>query len=100
MFRAERALAGALNDWSIGEGVAEGNSEIDHACTCFDGSENHIACGGEVGIAAGYVGDQRGLRFEVEGHKSIVDCGGLDEVESRNYYGRRESQTRWSSDFI
>ena len=79
----EGALAGALDDWSIGERVAEGNSEFDHACTCVDGCENHIACGDEVGIAAGYVDDQRRLAFEVERHKSIVDCGGLFGVERK-----------------
>ena len=80
------ALAGALNDWSIGERVAEGNAEFDDACSCFNGRENHIAGGCEVGIAAGYVSDERRLRFEVEGHRSIVDCGlisswGVDDVE-------------------
>ncbi len=71
----EGALAGALNHWSIGERVAEGNAEFDDACSCFNGRENHIAGGCEVGIAAGYVSDERRLRFEVEGHRSIVDCG-------------------------
>ena len=71
----KRSLAGALNDWSVGERIAERNAELDDACSCFNGSENYIAGGCEVGIAAGYVSDESRLRFEVEGHRSIVDCG-------------------------
>lgn len=72
----ERSLAGALNHWPIGERIAERNPKLDDACSCFNGSENHIARGCEVGIAAGHVSDESRLRFEMERHRSIVDCGG------------------------
>ena len=80
----EGALAGALDDGSIGERIAEGNAEFDDACACFDGGENDFACCGEIGIAAGYVGDERGFVIEVKGHESIVDCGGLNRVPDEN----------------
>jgi len=73
----EGALAGALNDRSVGEGVAEGDAEFDDAGTRVDGGEDDVARGGEVRVAAGDVGDKRWLIFEVEGHEgSIVDCRG------------------------
>jgi len=50
-------LAGALDDRAIGKRIAEWDSEFDHACTRVDSREDDFARGGEVGVAAGYVGD-------------------------------------------
>ena len=68
----EGALAGALDDRPIGERIAERDSEFDDARSGFDGGENDFARGGEVGIAAGYVCDERGFAFEVEGHEGSI----------------------------
>src|ERR1039458_2390298 len=72
----ERPLTGALNHRAIGERIAEWDSEFDYTRTCVDGGEDDLASSREVGIAAGYIGDERWLVFEVKGHESIVDCGG------------------------
>ena len=53
----ERPLAGALNYGAIGERIAERDSEFDDACARVDGCEDDLFCGGEIGIAASYVGD-------------------------------------------
>ena len=73
----ERPLAGALNDRTISKGIAERNAQLNHARACVAGCEDDLARGGEIGIAAGHVGDEGRLAFEVEGHESIVDCGGF-----------------------
>ena len=73
----ERALAGALDNGTIGERIAEGHSEFDDACARFDRGEDHFARGVQIGIAAGDVGDEGGFVLEMEGHERIVDCGGL-----------------------
>src|SRR5208282_3705623 len=96
----EGALAGALNDGSISERIAEGNAELDDACSCFDGSENHIARGGEVGIAAGDVSDESRLRFEVKGHRSIVDCGGPIRVRVGSNAVEESSSGRFQEDSL
>lgn len=68
----EGALAGALNYGAIGQRIAEWDTEFDDARTSFNGSENDFACGREVGIAAGYVGDERWFAFKVKWHASFV----------------------------
>jgi hypothetical protein len=87
----ERSLAGTLNDRTIGERIAKRDSELDHACTCVDGCENHLARGGKIGIAASYVGDQRRLVFEVERHASIVDVESSRVLKSVGERFRRQS---------
>ena len=64
----ECALAGALDDGTIRKRIAERNAEFDDTCARFNGRENDFARGREIGISAGYVGDERRLAFEVEGH--------------------------------
>jgi hypothetical protein len=49
----EGAFAGALNDRAIGEWIAEGDAKLNDAGTSFDGGENDVARGSEIGIAAG-----------------------------------------------
>ena len=73
----EGTLAGPLDYGAVSKRIAERNSKLDDARACFDGGENDFACGGEVGIAAGYIGDESGFRLEVKGHESIVDCEGI-----------------------
>jgi hypothetical protein len=53
----ECALAGSLDDWAVGDWVAEGDTEFDGAGASFDGRENNFARGGEIRISAGNVGD-------------------------------------------
>ena len=53
----KRPLAGALDDWAIGERIAERNAEFNHARAGVDGCEDDLARGGEVRVAAGYIGD-------------------------------------------
>ena len=80
----KRPLAGALDDRPIGERIAEGDAEFNHARTRIDGRPNYLTCRGEVGVSTGHVCDQRWLVFEVERHKGIVDCRGqIAEVRSR-----------------
>jgi len=55
----EGPLAGALDDRAIGERIAEGDAELNHARTRVDGRQNDLTRSGEVGVAAGYVGDER-----------------------------------------
>ena len=68
----EGALAGTLDYGTIGERIAEWNAEFDDACAGLDACEDNFSCCGEIGVAAGDVGDEGGLIFEVEGHGSIV----------------------------
>src|SRR5450755_848850 len=69
----KRPLTGTLDDRPIGEWIAEGNSQLNHARTRVDGSEDDLACSGKIGIAAGYVGDERGLVFKVKGHEGPLE---------------------------
>ena len=75
-------LAGALNNGTIGERIAEGNSEFDDARARLDRGEDDFSRGGEIGIAAGDVSDEGGFVFEVERHGSIVDGGELRETQA------------------
>ena len=78
----QSAFAGALDHGTIGERIAEWNAEFDHARAGVDGGEDDLPRGGEIRIAAGYVGDEGRLVFEVEGHEGIVDCRSqIAEVE-------------------
>jgi hypothetical protein len=70
-FVLKGALAGALDNGSIGDRIAEWDAKLDSARARFDGGEDHVARGGEIGIAAGDVGDEGGFRFEVEGHEGL-----------------------------
>lgn len=53
----ERAFAGSLDDWAVGDGIAEGDAEFDHACAGVNRREDDLARGGKIWIAASYVGD-------------------------------------------
>jgi hypothetical protein len=68
----KRPLAGALDDWAIGERITERDAEFNYARAGVDGSANDVACGGEVRVAAGYVGDERGFVFEMKGHVELL----------------------------
>lgn len=50
-------LAGTLDYGAVGDGIAEWNSQLDDRRACIDGGKDDVARAGEVGIAAGYVGD-------------------------------------------
>jgi hypothetical protein len=41
----------------MGDRIAEGDSELNHARTGVNGGEDDFARGDKVGVAAGYVGD-------------------------------------------
>ncbi len=69
----KRPLACALNDRAIGERIAEGNTQLNNARTRINGCQDDFTCGGEVGIAAGYVGDERWFIFEMKGHEGSIE---------------------------
>src|SRR5882762_10270597 len=64
----KRPLAGALDDRAIGERIAEGDTQFNHTRTRVDGGGDDFASRREVGVAAGYVGDERWLIFKMKGH--------------------------------
>ena len=68
----EGAFAGTLDYGTIGQRIAEWDAEFDYARACFNGSENDFACGGKIGVTAGYIGDERRFAFEVKRHGSFV----------------------------
>ena len=55
------ALAGALDDGAVGEGIGERDAELEDVGAGVDGGERDVAGGGEVGVAGGEVGDEAGL---------------------------------------
>ena len=55
------ALAGALDDGAVGEGIAEWDAEFEDVGAGVDGGESDVVRGGEVGVADGEVGDEAGL---------------------------------------
>src|SRR5260370_40300915 len=67
----ERPLAGALDNRTIGERIAEGDTQLNHTRPRIDSSQYDLARGSKVGVAAGYVGDERWLVFEMKGHTKI-----------------------------
>ncbi len=62
-----RAFAGALDDGAVGEGVAEGDAELDHVGAGVDGGEGDGAGVGEGGVACGEVGDDAGAGWKGDG---------------------------------
>ena len=54
---AQGALACALNDGAIGDGIAEGYAEFDHVGARFGGCEDDFFAGFERRVACGNVGD-------------------------------------------
>ena len=65
------ALAGALDDRSVGDGIAEWNAQLNHVGARSDGGERDIARDFEAGIAAGDVDDESGSVGELDGHEEI-----------------------------
>jgi hypothetical protein len=68
----KRPLAGALDDRPIGERIAEGDAQFNHARTGIDSRKDDLTRGGEIGVAAGYVSDERWPFFEMKGHRNLV----------------------------
>ena len=66
---SQGALAGALDDRTVSEGITERNPELDHVGTSVNRSQDDVARGGEVGIATGYVSDEGRLFVKVKGHE-------------------------------
>src|ERR1017187_2804544 len=69
----KRPLAGALDNRPIGERIAEGNAELNHTRTRVDGRQDDLARGGKVGVAAGHVGDEGRLIFQMKGHEGSIE---------------------------
>jgi hypothetical protein len=63
------SFAGTLDDGSVGNRIAERDAEFDDGGARVDSGEDDFARGGEVGIAAGYVGDERWFVVKVKRHE-------------------------------
>ena len=73
----EGALAGALDDGTVGERIAEGNAQLEDVRARVDGGHRDVVRRREVGIADGEVGDEAGLAGEMDRHGRL----GSGEVE-------------------
>ncbi len=63
--------ARSLARWMTGpsaSSIAERNAQLNHTRVRIDGCQNDLTLGGEIRVAAGYVGDERWFIFEVKRH--------------------------------
>lgn len=67
----EGPLTGALDHGSIGDGVAEGDAELNDAGSGGDSGEDNFFGRSEIGVSAGDISDERGFAVEVEGHRQL-----------------------------
>ncbi len=60
----KRALAGSLDHRTVGNGIAEGDAQLDDVGASANRPQRHVTRGVEIGIAAGDVGNQAGTILE------------------------------------
>ena len=65
---SDGAMAGALDDRTVGERIAEGDAEFEDVHTGIDRGECDGERGGNVGIADGEVDDEAGFLREANRH--------------------------------
>ena len=58
------SFASPLNNRTIGERIAERHAQLNNPCARPNRGQRDFACGREIGIAAGDVGDESGTFLE------------------------------------